>query len=239
LSKLPDLVAIRAVEARVAPYAWPFAAERKDAIAAHWAALSRSKPAMYNGQVLLQRAGERRGDVFHADYFPIDYASFVTWLAAGAPETGGVQVRNGFAMGALKSRDGAYLMGVMGDHTANAGKVYFAAGTPDLGDVTADGAVDLAGSVLRELEEETGLTADEVSVGEGWRAIIGRERIAFMRALAIDLDADEAKALMLARIARQAEPELAGIAIARSRADIDPERMPLFMQAFLQDAFAS
>ena len=46
------------------------------------------------------------------------------------------------------------------------GKIYFPAGTPDLGDVK-NGALDLAGSVARELFEETGIGADEVDFRAG------------------------------------------------------------------------
>ena len=59
-------------------------------------------------------------------------------------------------MGALRASDGAYLLGVMGPQTVNAGKVYFPAGVPDLDDIVDD-RVDLARNVRREMAEETGL----------------------------------------------------------------------------------
>ena len=233
-----SIMPISRVKAQVKAHDWPFLADRKDEIAAHWAKLRATKPAMFNGQVLLQCRGEVSGTTFSADYFQLDYASFIAWHQWGYPQEAHEQIRNGFAMGALRSRDGAYLMGVMGDHTANAGKVYFAAGTPDPGDVRADGEVDLAGSVMRELEEETGLAPGDVSVGDDWRIVLGRERVAFMRDVFIDLSADEARRLIRDRLSRQVQPELSDIAIARSVADIDEARMPLFMQVFLRDVFS-
>jgi 8-oxo-dGTP pyrophosphatase MutT (NUDIX family) len=238
-----DLIAISRVEARIGAYDWPFALERAADIAAHWAAATAEKPRMFNGRVLLQFSGEVRGEVFDARYFELDYATFLAWHRWGFPETPGADnrgatIRNGFAMGALRTRDNAYIMGVMGEHTANAGKIYFAAGTPDPKDVLADGTVDLAGSVLREMEEELGLAASEVEARDGWRIVLGRERVAFMRDVFIDLPADEAAALIRGRIARQADAELADVAIARSAADIDDKRMPVFMQVFLRHAFA-
>ncbi len=233
-----SILPIMQVKAEVKAHDWPFRSVRKDEIAVHWAKLKAAKPAMFNGQVLLQCRGEVSGTTFSADYFQLDYASFIAWHHWGYPQEAHEQIRNGFAMGALRTRDGAYLMGVMGEHTANAGKVYFAAGTPDPGDVLANGEVDLAGSVMRELEEETGLQASEVSVGDGWRIVLGRERVAFMRDVFIDLAADEARSLIRDRLSRQIQPELCDIAIARSVADIDEARMPIFMQVFLRDVFS-
>lgn len=233
----PTIIPIRDVEARRVDFVWPFMHERADEIAAHWQALKAEKPAMFNGQVLLQCRGEINDDRFSADYFELDFASFIAWHRWGYPQQGAARIRNGFAMGALRSRDGAFVMGVMADHTVNAGRIYFAAGTPDPSDVLADGTVDLAGSVMRELEEETGLLASEVSVGDGWRIILSGERVVFMRDLVIDLSGEQARALIRDRLSRQSEPELADIALARSAADIDEARMPLFMQVFLRDVF--
>lgn len=229
-----EIVALDRVEAKVEAYDWAFARERADEIAAHWAAISAGKPAMFNGRVMLQHRAAIEGGVFHAGYFEADYAAFLSWRDFGLPPPA---IRNGFAMAALRAADGAFLLGRMGDHTANPGKVYFAAGTPDREDARPDGTLDLAGSVTRELCEETGLTLDEISVEERWTAVIVPGRVAFMRPVGIDLPADEAREMMLARIARQDEPELSDIVIVRNLADCAAYDMPPFMMPYLVHIF--
>jgi 8-oxo-dGTP pyrophosphatase MutT (NUDIX family) len=224
------IVALEAVEARMEPFDWPFPRERGEEIAAHWATISAGKPAMFDGRVMLQHRAAIAGGVFAAGYFETSYSAFIAWRDFGHP---GPAVRNGFAMAALRAADGAWLCGRMGAHTANAGMVYFAAGTPDREDLREDGVLDLAGSVTRELCEETGLTEAEISVGAGWTAVVATGRIAFMRPVAIDLRAEEARALMLSRIAAQAEPELADIVIIRSLAEAEGLTMPAFMTRYL------
>lgn len=228
------IVALDRVEAKVETFDWGFARERADEIAAHWAAISAGKPAMFNGRVMLQHRAAIEDGVFHAGYFEADYAAFLAWRDFGLPPPA---IRNGFAMAALRAADGALLLGRMGDHTANPGKVYFAAGTPDREDARPDGTLDLAGSVTRELCEETGLTLDEIAVDERWTAVIVPGRVAFMRPVEIDLPADEARELMLARIARQDEPELSDIVIVRNLADCAAYDMPPFMMPYLAHIF--
>lgn len=229
-----EIVALDRVEARIEDFDWAFARERADEIAAHWAGISAGKPAMFNGRVMLQHRGAIEDGVFLAGYFEADYAAFMSWRDFGHP---GPVIRNGFAMAALRSTDGAFLLGRMGDHTANPGKVYFAAGTPDREDARPDGTLDLAGSVTRELCEETGLTLDEISVEERWTAVIVPGRVAFMRPVGIDLPADEARELMLERIDAQAEPELSDIVIVRNLADCAAYDMPPFMMSYLVHIF--
>jgi 8-oxo-dGTP pyrophosphatase MutT (NUDIX family) len=108
------------------------------------------------------------GDRLEAEFFATDYANLIAWIDMGQPDPG---VANGFAMGALRSADGAFILGRMADHTANAGRLYFPCGTPDLSDVTDVGEVDLASSLVREIEEETGLSADELAVEPGWTIV--------------------------------------------------------------------
>lgn len=221
------------IDAVIEPYDWVFAREHAEAITRTWDAEKARKPELFNGRVLIQHRGEPDGRIFRCGYSETEYRVFLSWHRLGYPPPA---VRNGFAMAALRASDGSFLLGEMATHTANAGKIYFAAGTPDLGDVV-DGRVDLAGSVLREMSEETGLLPADVSVGEGWTAVLGAVRVAFMRPVSIDLPAREARLLMLQRMQSLPEQELADIHIVRGLADIDEARMPPFQQAFLRHAF--
>ena len=74
------------------------------------------------------------GDRFSASYFETDFASFLAWRDWGFPDR---SVFNGFGMGALRCSDGAFVLGEMGRHTSNAGRIYFPSGTPDPDDIRA------------------------------------------------------------------------------------------------------
>lgn len=233
MSESIEIFDLDAVEAVVEPFDWVFAREMAADIEAVWAREKAAKPRLFNGRVLIQHRGAVEGRVFRAGYCETDYKPFLAWHRLGYP---GQPIRNGFAMAALRAADGAFLLGEMAAHTTNAGKIYFAAGTPDLSDVK-DGVVDLAGSVTRELCEETGLTLADIRVGEGWTMVLMPMRVAFMRPVLIDLPAKEARALMLARMAASDEDELADIHIVRGPADLDEARMPPFQVAYLRHAF--
>jgi 8-oxo-dGTP pyrophosphatase MutT (NUDIX family) len=230
----PQVVSIRQLDCRLVPARWAFAEENVRAIAAHWARFVAEKPASFNGTVLLQHAWALEDGVYRARYLEADYAAFIAWRDFGHP---GPPMRNGFAMAALRARDGAYLLGEMGPGTANPGKIYFAAGTPDRADLAPDGVVDLAGSVLRELTEETGLRSEEVEVSDLWHGVIHTVRAAFMRPVHIDLPAVEARRLILNRMKALHEEELVDIHIVRGPSDIDPARMPPFQAAYLAAMF--
>jgi hypothetical protein len=102
---------------------------------------------------------------------------------------------------------------------------------PDLDDLAGD-TVDLTGSVLREVAEETGLNAADISVRPGWIAVFAGPRIAQMKVLQSAMKAEVLRARVLDHLASEAKPELADIRIVRSPADFDP-MMPPFMTAFL------
>lgn len=228
------IVRVARIEARLAPHRWPWAEENREAIAAHWAARKAARPAIFNGRILMIAETRQDGNVLHARFFETDYANLLAWLDWGAPDR---SVQNGFAMGALAGSDGGFLLGVMGAHTSQAGRIYFPAGTPDLTDVRPDGAVDLAASITREIEEETGLGPDAYATEEGWIVVMHQGLTALMRRLTLPVSAEVARVQMLAHLAREATPELADIRIGRSPADIDESAMPGYLKAFLRWSF--
>ena len=166
MSEQAHILEVGELDLTFEPSRWEFAERQSAAIAAHWGRLTQAKPALFNGRVLLlgQRVIETRRDGelrLKGAYFETDYADFLAWSAFGHP---GGPVDNCFAMAALRSDDGAFLLGEMAHHTYNAGQIYFPAGTPDPDDVFDD-RVDLDASARRELLEETGLLAAETTIG--------------------------------------------------------------------------
>ena len=140
-------------------------------------------------------------------------------------------------MAALRSDDGAFLLGEMAHHTYNAGQIYFPAGTPDPSDVF-DGKVDLEASARRELLEETGLLASETNMAPDWTVVMTPQRIACMKLMTFPLPAERLKTRIEAFLARDPLAELARIHIVRDPYDIDETRVPIFVADYLRYAFA-
>src|SRR2546423_3359511 len=192
------------LDLKVHPQRWPFAEERRADIEAHFAVKQREKPKIWNGRILLGRNPDFAGERFSACYSDVDFASFLAWRDWGFPDG---SVFNGFGMGALRCCDGTFVLGEMGRHTANAGRVYFPSGTPDLDDIS-DGAVDISGSVAREVEEETGLTSADYRAGGHWYCVVSGAAIAIIRILDVGLTGEALRARAEANLARLAQSEL-------------------------------
>src|ERR1700686_412613 len=212
----PVIHRVTSLDLAVQKWSWPFAAARRAEIDAHFAVEQREKPKLWNGQVLLGRNPVFAGDRLTASYFETDFASFLAWRDWGFPDK---DVFNGFGMGALLSHDGAFALGEMGNHTSNAGRIYFPSGTPDLDDVRGD-ALDIEGSVAREVEEETGLTAADYRSDAHWHCVYTGPSVAMIRILRVDMPGEALSGRIEANLAAQQHPELSAIHLVRERSDL-------------------
>lgn len=224
---------VKTLDLAVSGTPWAFAEEKRAEIEAHFAKAQEAKPAIWNGRVLLCRNPRVEAGVHRADYFETDFASFLAWRDWGFPDK---SVFNSFGSGALRSADGAFVLGRMSAHTANAGRIYFPAGTPDPNDVI-EGRVDLAMSIVREVEEEVGLVGADYEPSDDWTIVETGQVVACMRLLQSQSSAAELTQRIEAFLSAETAPELSGVKLVRSRADCDPQ-MPLFITTFLDSQLA-
>ena len=229
------VVRIERLDLAYAPRPWAFAQSRRAEIDAHFARRKAERPRLWNGQVLLLYEHAVEGAVFRGSYLETDYASFMSWSDWGHPDA---SMRDSCSQGALRSADGAYLVGVMGQHTANAGTISFPSGTTDPSDLNGD-TVDLVASVWREIEEETGLTAADVEARPGWTTVFAGAQIAHLKVMQAREDAAPLRERIMAFLKRQDPPEFSDIRIVRGPADLDGERMPRFVVDYLGHTMAA
>ncbi|MGU3495819.1 NUDIX hydrolase [Xanthobacteraceae bacterium A53D] len=212
------------LDLRVEPGIWTEAEAHRPEIDAHFARRKAETPQIWNGRVLVMRHLALDGDLLRGRFIEVDFASFLWWRDHGwQPQ---FNVYNAFGAAALEDSDGAFLLGVMGDWTAAAGKIYFPCGTPDLSDVTPEGAVDFEASMRRELTEETGLTFADVAQDKGWTLVLDQRRVAVLRRLVTREAARPLAARVRAGLGAQAHPELSDMRVIAGPADITPDVMP-------------
>jgi len=228
-----EIVTLDRVEIAAESWLWPFARERRAEIAAHFAMLQRERSGLWNGRVLLLNGYSLAEGVLRGRCFETDYASFIAWRDWDFPDR---DVANIFAAAALRSADGAYLLGEMAPQTANAGLLYFPCGTPDPTDIDAGGRLDLAGSLGRELREETGIDIAALEAEPGWCLVRDRGYLALIKRLTAHESARELRGRILRHLADERQPELSDIRIVWRRADLD-QRMPGFLRAYFDEAW--
>jgi 8-oxo-dGTP pyrophosphatase MutT (NUDIX family) len=227
-----EIVPVERVEIAVAPWQWEFALKRRAEIDAHFAARKERQPALWNGRVLLLKDYRIENGSLSGSSFETDFASFVAWRDWNFPDP---DVFNVFAMAAVCSADGGYLLGEMGDHTASAGLLYFPCGTPDPKDV-AGGMLDLGGSAARELFEETGINIAALSARPGWSLVREGNFIALIKSFASAENAQDLRARVMRYLASGAHPELSDIRVVRDRGDLTAQ-IPAFVVAFLESVW--
>ncbi len=229
------VVQVDGLDCRLVKHAWDFEREYERGIASHWRERTKSNPALFDGPVLLAKRAETRIDaqgqaILELDFFEVRFSRFLAWRDFGFPDRG---VYNCFAMPALRSREGAFLLGEMGPRHSCSGQLYFPAGTPDRDDIVGE-RVDLDASIIRELAEETGICVTAQMFSRGWRVVFDSQRIACMKIIDWPAPGSDLLAQVERHITSEAEPELARGYLLGARAQLSDARLPAFMTAFLE-----
>ncbi len=228
------ILSVDRLACHVAPHDWEFGRDAAGHIAAHWRERAAANPALFDGRVLLASRVETVVDAagttaLDVDFFETGFSRFLAWRDFGFPDRA---VFNCFSMPALRSTDGAFLLGEMGRGHSCAGQLYFPCGTPDRADIDGE-MVDLARGMIRELVEETGLEVALRMFSPSWRVVFDGQRVACMNII----DWPEPARALLRRveshIAAESAPELAGARMIFAREELSDPRIPAFMAAFL------
>jgi 8-oxo-dGTP pyrophosphatase MutT (NUDIX family) len=225
-----EIIEVDRIAFVVEPWAWEFAAARRSEIGRFFADMQRQRSHLWNGRVLMLRSYEVRDRVLYGSCFETDYASFVAWRDWGFPDPA---VCNIFPASALRAADGGFLVGEMAPSTAGAGQLCFPGGTPDLDDITANGALDVERNLRRELMEETGLDLGKLATEPGWTMVHDRGFFALMKRVRADVVAEELRLRILRHLAKDSHPEFVAINILRGPADLE-SRLRDYLRAYIE-----
>lgn len=209
---------------------WPFALEESDQIEAIWQDARLRNPNYFNGTVYLVDQLSIAGGALDASLLRSDFKSYLHWRQSGFPQTG---VRDGFGSALIRAVDGAYLLGRQRPGNVNAGLTYLPGGFIDGRDVAADGEIDIAASIAREMEEETGLMASDVTALPGFLVTETGAHLSLAKTYQSPLDSVALKARIERHLAGDVQSELDSIAVISTLSDLDELPMPDYARVLL------
>lgn len=159
------VISAQAVHLSVSDAAWPFAERHTIEIAALWERRSAENPYYFNGIVLMLSSYSLSQGCFSGHFLRTDFRSFLYWREGGHTDRA---VRDTVASALIHSSDGCVLLCQQRAGHLNTGFTTPPGGFIDPRDVSADGTVDIARAVMREITEETGLGPSELRQAPGF-----------------------------------------------------------------------
>ena len=200
---------------------WAYATKHKAEIETNWTKARVARPKLFNGTVYLLSEYELQAGTLSGTLLRTDFKSFLYWREQGYPECG---LRDAFGAAVLRSREGHVLLGLQSEGHLNSGLAYPPSGMIDQDDVR-DGMIDIDASIVRELEEETGLRPADFERAPGYLLTVLHPYLAIAIEWRSELPAEVLREKILTHVCREAEPELADVVIVRTAVDIG--RVPL------------
>jgi 8-oxo-dGTP pyrophosphatase MutT (NUDIX family) len=231
--KYPDddiVTAVARCDMRVVDGVWGYVQDNAEEIDVAWQSARAENPAFFNGTIHLINNLRFEAGCLKAAFLRTDFKSYLHWRRAGFPETG---VLDGFGSALIRSADGAIILGRQRAGNVNAGLAYLPGGFIDARDAGPDGRIDIAASVVRELQEETGLTAADFQLQPGFLITQTTAHVSIAVTFQSNLDAEALKTRIVQHIATDPASELVEAVVVRQPSDLDGLAMPQYARVLL------
>lgn len=206
---------------------WAYAERHKEEISAHWQRTQAERPALFDGTIYLLRAFTLKGQTLSGTFVRTDFKSFLHWRECALEDE---SVREAFGSSAIRSSEGHLLLGRQRAGQLNVGLAYPPSGVIDARDVVG-GSIDIDASIVRELDEETGLAPADLEHVPGYVLTVCGRYVSIAIEWRSTLAAEALRARILSYIRRQESPELADIVIVRSASQIGDCVVPPYTAA--------
>lgn len=215
---------------------WTYAANHREVIDAHWTMAVASNPNFFNGIVHVLTQLAWNGENVAATLMPVEFKTFLYWRDEGFPAE--ARVRDGFGSALIRSCEGHIVLGRQRPGNINEGLAYLPGGFIDPRDEGENGTVDIAGSIVRELAEETGLGVGEITAVPGFIVTQTGPHVSFAVVFNSQLTSNELSKRIEAHIASEQEPELAEPVVLRSPADMEGKAIAHYARVLLDSPLA-
>jgi 8-oxo-dGTP pyrophosphatase MutT (NUDIX family) len=221
------------VNVRLVAEPHPFEMRNLPAIEDNWRVEKAANPALFDGTTVLLSSLSYDGRRLDGRCHAIRFATFMHWRRHRS--TSGAE--HAFAHAMLVAADNALVAIRMGPHTANPGRVYFAAGSFEPKDFP-DGEADLHFNMAREVKEETGISIDDASREDQLYFVSLETGTVIFRRYFLEQDADTVAARIRTFVANDDDPEIEGPVVIRSASDL-PDKLISHMAPLIDWHFAN
>jgi 8-oxo-dGTP pyrophosphatase MutT (NUDIX family) len=227
---------VDACSLKVTSHDWTFARTHAAEIDAHWQQRISASPGLFNGRIYMMSGCEVQDCTLAGQLLQVEFKAFLYWKEHDWPDR---TVFDVFGSALIRADDGTILLGRQKAGNLNAGLVYLPGGFIDPRDVDDEGYVDIGQSILREVEEETGLRARSLAVRDGFLITTIGQQVSIALELVGYGDAATLQKRIADALASEAEPELDDIVAVRTWDEVEALAAPAYAQvllAYLLDA---
>lgn len=228
-----EVVPVYSAEINLDPAQHPFELANAVDIDLNWAREKAANPALFNGEVMLLSALRYHDGELTGHCHMVRYATFLLWRRRqpiGSAE-------HAYTHAMPVTSDNALVLVRMAPHTANANRVYFAAGSFDPQDFR-DGKADIDFNMIREVGEETGMDLRGRPRDAHYHLRSAAGATVIFRRYFIDEPASVIAERIRDFIAREEEPEIVEPIIVRHPSEL-PENLALHIPAMVEWHFAN